>query len=138
MEWFDPSGDTYKKACRIVRSLMPMRLRKAYDAEDFVMDAIMELLGKDGTGDLLVLVARRRMLDAAKSPKNRDLGLTMDIPGRTHDDTESILEGVDDLDLRDIFRLKMEGYGLTEVSDMTGLGTRKIQRKIEKFRKSVK
>ena len=57
---------------------MPRNLRTIYDPEDFVGDAIVELMANperlDEKGSaLLILVAKRRMIDAARSPRSRSV-----------------------------------------------------------------
>jgi DNA-directed RNA polymerase specialized sigma24 family protein len=60
----------YGAACRVIARLMPWALRSRYDAEDFVSEAIVDLM-KNPTAytgrNTLILIARRRMIDAARS-----------------------------------------------------------------------
>jgi len=139
MDWYNPSSDIYKKSCRVINSIMPSCLRSLFDPEDFVMDAVMELLRDERSGsELLVVVAKRRMIDAAKSPRNRTMRLPGDPPARRAIGWQEALEEVADLDLRLILEKRLEGYGLAEVVVISGLTPRTIQRKIRRLKKTMK
>jgi DNA-directed RNA polymerase specialized sigma24 family protein len=143
MEWIDPSSDNYKSVCRYISKIMPARLNPVFDAEDFVMDAIMEILEKhidhSPTPGLLTTIARRNMQDAAKSPRNRQRTLEIDMADWRSDIAQSDLgmdlEGLEiDPILKKILRLMAEGYELPQVAETIGVGLRTVQRMFANFR----
>ena len=76
IDWSTVMRDHYSTACRVIERLMPSSLRTTYDPEDFVGDAIVELMANperliEKGSTLLILVAKRRMIDAARSPRSR-------------------------------------------------------------------
>ena len=76
IDWTIVLGEHYASACRVVNRCMPPGLRGRYDPEDFVGDAIVELLKNPARlaeyqPHLLIVIAKRRMIDAARSAWNR-------------------------------------------------------------------
>lgn len=137
MEWIDPSSEHYKMVCRYIRKIMPSRLKSVFDAEDFVMDAIIQIKGKNP--DLLILVAKRRMMDAAKSHQNKQRSIDWDMADWRSDIAKSDLGmTIEDLEvdpiLKKILNLMSDGYELPQVAEMIGLGLRTVQRKFANFK----
>ena len=132
----------YRAACGVIARLMPRSLRRTYDPEDFVLDAIVELMSKpdqliEKGPSLLTLVARRRMIDAARSPRSRLMPLEVDII----DPQPSALLETDANELREIMlsrargprelsivELRCRGHTLPEIAELTGVGVRQLQR----------
>lgn len=141
MEWIDPSSDHYKMVCSYIKKIMPASLKPFFDAEDFVMDAIMEILEKhiESSPGLLTTIAKRNMQDAAKSPRNRAGTLTIDMADWRSDIAKSDLgmdiEGLEiDPILKKVLRLMAEGYELPQVAEIIGVGLRTVQRMFLKFK----
>ena len=139
--------DHYRSACRIIDRVMPIGLRGKFDPEDFVNDALIELLASperliEKGPSLLALVARRRMIDAARSPRSRVLPLTVDMI----DSRSSAPEQIEAAELREmmlgrardsqelkIVDLRCMGYTLPEIARLTGTGVRQLQRFWKQF-----
>jgi Homeodomain-like domain len=137
MEWIDPSSDHYKMVCRYISKRMPSRLKPVFDAEDFVMDAIIQIRGQNP--DLLILVAKRRMIDAAKSPRSRVVAIDWDMADwRSEIGRSDLGMDLERLEinpiLKKVLRLMAEGYELPQVAEMIGVGLRTVQRMFANFR----
>jgi DNA-directed RNA polymerase specialized sigma24 family protein len=140
MEWIDPSSEHYKMVCRYIRKSMPSRLNASFDAEDFVMDAIIQIRGRNP--DLLIVVARRRMIDAAKSPRSKVVAIDWDVADWRSDmagsDLGMDIEGLEiDPILKKVLRLMAEGYELPQVAEIIGVGLRTVQRMFANFREEM-
>jgi DNA-directed RNA polymerase specialized sigma24 family protein len=140
MEWIDTSSEHYKMVCRYINKIMPSRLKSVFDAEDFVMDAIIQIKGRNP--DLLIVVARRRMIDAAKSPRSRMVAIDWDVADERSDIARSDLgmdiEGLEiDPILKKVLRLMAEGYELPQVAEIIGVGLRTVQRMFANFRQEM-
>jgi RNA polymerase sigma factor (sigma-70 family) len=139
--------DHYATACRVIERLMPASLRTTYDPEDFVGDAIVELIANperfiEKGSALLILVAKRRMIDAARSPRSRLARLEVDIVDRQppavleHEAAELrevMLRRAEDPSGRSMVDLRCSGHTLPEIADLTGLGLRTVQRYWKRF-----
>ncbi len=126
---------------------MPACLRSGFDPEDFVSDAVVELLQKptrfSGRGPaLLILVAKRRMIDAARSPGRRFSPFIKDPIDRQssaelHHDAaelrERMLDRAGNASGRALVDLRCRGHTLAEIAERTGLGLRTVQRVFKKF-----
>jgi DNA-directed RNA polymerase specialized sigma24 family protein len=69
IDWPAVMANDYQATVGVIRSLMPARLNRYGDAEDFVQMAIMDLLRRPEafTGrNTLILIARRRMIDTLR------------------------------------------------------------------------
>ncbi len=147
VDWAVVMRDDYPTACRTIRRLMPETLRGRYDAEDFVGEAIIELMAKSvecpekGLASL-VLVAKRRMIDVARSPRSRFVPLECEIVDRqpaavleqeANELRESLLRKVGDPAQRTVVDLRGRGHTLPEIAEMTGLGLRQLQRFWKEF-----
>jgi RNA polymerase sigma factor (sigma-70 family) len=135
-------GNHYRAACRVVDRLMPRYLRRVYDPEDFVDDAIVELLAKpEGLQEkgpsLLTLVAKRRMIDAARSPRSRWVDSAIDaidhrpsaaLDLEADELRELMLDRARDPRERTIVELRCKGHTLAEIANLTGVGIRQLQR----------
>jgi RNA polymerase sigma factor (sigma-70 family) len=147
VDWTAVMRDYYPSACQVIRRLMPYGLRAIYDAEDFVADAIVELMThpervkKNGSA-LLILVAKRRMIDAARSPRCRLTRLDVDIVDRQpppvleHEAAEfreMMIGRAPDPDGRNLVDLRSRGHSLPEIAELTGLGLRTLQRFFKQF-----
>ena len=69
IDWAAVMADDYEATVRVIRSMMPARLKRYGDAEDFVMMAIADLVKRPDafTGrNTLILIARRRMIDTLR------------------------------------------------------------------------
>jgi DNA-directed RNA polymerase specialized sigma24 family protein len=137
----------YATACGVIRRLTPCRLHASYDPEDFVDDAIVDLLSKsprfvEFTSSLVILIAKRRMIDAARSPRSRLMNLAVDLI----DDCSSValesepaelrewmLDRAGDSDDRAVFDLRSQGHTLPEIANRTGRGLRTLQRFFKDF-----
>jgi DNA-directed RNA polymerase specialized sigma24 family protein len=80
IDWATMMRKHYAQACRVIKHRMPRGLRAKYDPEDFVGDAIVELISNRArfvvfAPDMLILIANRRMIDAARSPRSRMMPL---------------------------------------------------------------
>lgn len=142
IDWATLMQKHYRTACGVIARLMPRSLRRTYDPEDFVLDAIVELMAKpdqliEKGPSLLTLVARRRMIDAARSPRSRLMPLEVDII----DPQPSALLETDANELREtmlsrardprefnIVELRCRGHSLPEIAELTGVGVRQLQR----------
>jgi RNA polymerase sigma factor (sigma-70 family) len=147
IDWSTVMQDHYATACRVIERLMPASLRTTYDPEDFVGDAIVELMATperliEKGSTLLILVAKRRMIDAARSPRSRLTRLEVDIVDRQpppvleHEAAELrevMLDRADDLYGRNVVELRCSGHTLPEIAELTGLGLRKVQRFWKRF-----
>ncbi len=150
IDWDDVLPRYYLSACRDIKRKMPRCLWARYDPEDFVADAIVELMNKPapfveyGPG-LLVLIAKRRMIDAAKSPRSRAVRLEVDVMDRqpeahlrfeAAERRESMLGRTHDPRSRAMLALRLEGHSLPEIAEMSGRGLRMVQRFFRKFAKA--
>jgi DNA-directed RNA polymerase specialized sigma24 family protein len=142
IDWSCVMRDQYPTACRIIGRLMPPGLRSGYAPEDFVGDAMIELMANPaafverGT-PMLVMIAKRRMIDAARSPRSRLLPLEVDIvdhrpsPELEFDAAElreRMLRRAVDPRKRTAVLLRCDGYTLPEIAASTGFGLRSLQR----------
>lgn len=142
IDWAKLMRDHYRAACGIIDRLMPQCLRSRYDPEDFVDDAIIELMARpeqliDKGPSLLTLVAKRRMIDAARSPRSRSMPLEVDIADRKPSAfLESEAAELRELMLgrarnsadRYVVDLRCRGHTLPEIAELTGRGVRQLQR----------
>jgi RNA polymerase sigma factor (sigma-70 family) len=142
--------DDYRIAVLIVKCNMPKHLRRCFDAEDFVSDAIVDLLKQKleftGRGPtLLTLVAKRRMIDAARrhKPQYQTDGIEEDqFDYRPSVEQELNAAELEQLILRrassdrgrTILRLRCRGYTSQEIAQLTGIGLRDVQRFMKRFR----
>jgi RNA polymerase sigma factor (sigma-70 family) len=147
IDWTTVMREHYSTACRVIERLMPPSLRTTYDPEDFVGDAIVELMANperfnEKGSTLLILVAKRRMIDAARSPRSRSTRLEVDIVDRqppavleqeAAELRELMLGRADDPNGRNVVDLRCSGHTLPEIADLTGLGLRKVQRFWKRF-----
>jgi RNA polymerase sigma factor (sigma-70 family) len=121
-----------------------------YDPEDFVEDALVELMARpeqviEKGPSLLTLIAKRRMIDAARSPRSRVLRLDVDIIDRQPSAVleneaaelrEQMLDRASDPRERTVVDLRCNGYTLSEIAALTGLGVRQLQRFWKQFREA--
>ncbi len=148
IDWATVMREHYPSACQVIRRMMPYGLRAIYDPEDFVADAIVELmahperLSKKKGSALLILVAKRRMIDAARSPRSRLMRLEGDIIDRQppavleHEAAElreMMLGRAADPNRRNLVDLRCRGHTLPEIAELTGLGLRTLQRFFKEF-----
>jgi DNA-directed RNA polymerase specialized sigma24 family protein len=147
IDWSTVMQDHYATACRVIERLMPASLRTTYDPEDFVGDALVELIANperliEKGSALLILVAKRRMIDAARSPRSRLTRLEVDVVDRQPPavlETEAaelrevMLRRADDPSARYLVDLRCDGHTLPEIADLTGLGLRTVQRFWKRF-----
>ena len=140
-------SDDYAVACRFIKSRMPACLRAGFDPEDFVSDAVVELLQKgtrfSGRGPtLLIVVAKRRMIDAARSPGRRLSPFIKDLIDRQssaelHHDAAELRERMLDRAGKRAAELARRSplprATLAEIAERTGLGLRTVQRVFKKF-----
>ncbi len=91
---------------------------------------------------LLIFVAKRRKINAAKSPRRRLARLEVEIidgqpPAVLEQEAaelrDQMLERVDDPNVRKVVDLRCRGHTLPEIADLTGLGLRKVQRFWKRF-----
>ncbi len=150
IDWATVMGDRYKTACRVIKRDMPRSLRAMYDPEDFVGDAIVELMARPerfvASGSApLVLVARRRMIDAVRSPRSRLARLESDVVDRqpaaeleqeAAELRERMLGRVDDPGEQNMIELRCSGHTLPEIAELTGVGLRTLQRFWKAFREA--
>ncbi len=147
IDWAAVMRDHYPSACQVIRRLMPYGLRAIYDPEDFVADAIVELMAhperfNERGSAMLILVAKRRMIDAARSPRSRLMRLEVDIIDRQpppileHEAAEMremMLGRAADPNRRNLVDLRSRGHTLPEIAELTGLGLRTLQRFFKQF-----
>jgi DNA-directed RNA polymerase specialized sigma24 family protein len=142
IDWAKLMRDDYPSACRAIERVMPQSLQATHAPEDFVGDAIVQLMAHPerftvNVPATLILIAKRRMIDAARSPRNRSMRLEVDMIDR-HPPAELEIEAAELLELmlgrarnsiaRDVVHLRCCGHSLPEISELTGLGLRKLQR----------
>ena len=139
--------DHYRMASRVIDRLMPPRLRTGYDAEDFVGDAIVELMTNAALADvespaLLIHIAKCRMVDAARSPRSRVLPLevdavdpqpAVDLECEASEQLEILLGRAGGPRCRAVVDLRSQGYSLPEIAELTGVGLRTLQRFYKSF-----
>jgi DNA-directed RNA polymerase specialized sigma24 family protein len=132
----------YSTACRVVNRFMPHNLRSGFDAEDFVGDALVDIMSTPArfagyNRELLILVARRRMIDAARSPRSRVTALEVDVIDRNQSDglqhdgaelRELMIGRATEAGYRTELGLRCDGYTLPEIAKLTGAGLRTVQR----------
>ncbi len=147
VDWSAVMRDEYPSACQTIRRMMPYNLRAIYDPEDFVAEAIVELMSNPerlrARGlTILTLVAKRRMIDAARSPRSRATRLEVDIIDRQPPPVqvqeaaelrELMLERARDSHRRNLVDLRCDGHTLPEIAELTGLGLRTLQRFFKAF-----
>ena len=148
IDWAIVMRDHYRAACRIIDQIMPRCLRSMYDPEDFVDDAIVELMARPNQviekgPSLLTLIAKHRMIDAARSPRSRLMRLEGDIidqrPSAVLENEaaelrERMLGLAVDTRERNLVDLRSRGYTLPEIAVLTGLGVRQLQRIWKQFK----
>ena len=147
IDWATVICNHYALACRAIKRRMPRGLRARYDPEDFVGDAIVELMSHQARfvefrPDLLILVAKRRMIDAARSPRGRLMPLAEDVIDRQPSAAlevdaailrESIIHRAGSTSGRVVVDLRSQGHTLPEIAELTGRGLRTIQRFLKHF-----
>jgi DNA-directed RNA polymerase specialized sigma24 family protein len=147
IDWASLMRKHYALACGIIKRRMPRCLRARYDPEDFVGEAIVELMANRARfvefgPDLLILIAKRRMIDAARSPQSRMMPLDEDLIDRQpsvalEDDAavlrESMLGRAGNSGDRAVVDLRCQGYTLPEIAERTGRGLRSVQRFFKDF-----
>jgi DNA-directed RNA polymerase specialized sigma24 family protein len=147
IDWGSVLCDYYALACHVIRRRMPPCLRAMYDPEDFVADAIVEVLKKParfveyGPG-VIVLVAKRRMINALRSPRNRAARLDVDLMDRqpsvalrleASELREFMIGRTRDLADRAMLALRCQGRTSIEIAELNGLGLRTVQRFFKEF-----
>jgi DNA-directed RNA polymerase specialized sigma24 family protein len=147
VDWTAVMRDSYPSACQVIRRLMPYGLRAIYDPEDFVADAIVELMAhpeRIGTkgSSTLILVAKRRMIDAARSPRSRFMRLEVDVidpqpplvlEQEAAELRETMLRRTTDPDRRKLVDLRSRGHTLPEIAELSGVRLRTVQRFFKEF-----
>ena len=147
IDWTAVMRYDYPPACQVIRRLMPSGLRTIYDPEDFVADAIAELFARPDcfsarSSETLILVARRRMIDASRSPRSRTKRIEGDIidpkgPAVLEHEAaelrEIMLRRTADPGRRNLVELRFRGHTIPEIAQLTGLGLRKLQRFFKAF-----
>jgi DNA-directed RNA polymerase specialized sigma24 family protein len=147
IDWAILMRDHYPRACRVIKRLMPSKLQAVYDPEDFVGEAIVQLMAaphrSTGAGaHALILIARRRMIDAARSPRSQMMRLEVDMidprpsAAQEHeaaDLRERLVGKASDRAERTVIELRCLGHSLPEIADLTGLGVRTLQRFWKQF-----
>ena len=147
IDWPTIMRKHYALACRVIKRRMPRGLRARYDPEDFVGDAIVELMTNRARfvefgPDLLVLIAKRRMIDAARSPRSRMMPLGDDVIDRQpsvamEEDAavlrELMLGRAGNSGDRIVVDLRCQGHTLPEIAELTGQGLRTVQRFFKDF-----
>jgi DNA-directed RNA polymerase specialized sigma24 family protein len=147
IDWTSIMRKHYALACGVIKRRMPRGLRARYDPEDFVGDAIVELMTNRARfiefgPDLLVLIAKRRMIDAARSPRSRVRPLDEDLIDRQpsvalEDDAaalrELMLHRAGNPGDRVVVDLRCQGHTLPEIAELTGRGLRTVQRFFKDF-----
>jgi DNA-directed RNA polymerase specialized sigma24 family protein len=142
--------EQYASACRSIKQIMPPGLRAAYDPEDFVGDAIIEVLANPAYSTqrgpaLLIMIAKRRMIDVARSPRCRSMPLEVELTDRqptvalAYEATElreCLLRRASDPKLHVAVNLRCQGYTSPEIAELTGQGIRTVQRDFKQFAKS--
>jgi DNA-directed RNA polymerase specialized sigma24 family protein len=92
--------------------------------------------------DLLILIAKRRMIDAARSPRGRMMPLGDDVIGRQpsvaldYDAAvlrEVLLRRAGNPNNRVVVDLRCQGHTLPEIARLTGRGLRTVQRFFKNF-----
>ena len=95
---------------------------------------------------LLTLVAKRRMIDAARSPRNRLLALEADIVDpqlsavlehEAAELRELMLSRANGPGERNVVDLRCKGHTLTEIAELTGMSARTLQRFWKAFPKRM-
>jgi DNA-directed RNA polymerase specialized sigma24 family protein len=147
IDWPTVMCKHYALACRAIKRRMPRGLRARYDPEDFVGDAIVEVMKNRARfvefgPDLLVLIAKRRMIDAARSPRGRIMPLGEDVIDRQPSAAlevdaavlrESMLRRAGNSSDRIAVDLRCQGHTLPEIAERTGRGLRTVQRFFKDF-----
>jgi RNA polymerase sigma factor (sigma-70 family) len=147
IDWATVMREHYPTACRIIKRLMPSGLRGVYDPEDFVGDAIVEVMANPARflergSAFLTLVAKRRMIDAARSPRSRGTRLEVDIvdpqPAAVLEQEaaelrELMLKRASDPTKRKVVDLRSRGHTVPEIAELTGMGLRTLQRFFKEF-----
>jgi DNA-directed RNA polymerase specialized sigma24 family protein len=147
IDWPTIMREQYASVCRVIKRLMPCGLRARYDPEDFVDDAIVDLMSAstrfaEYNSNLLILIAKRRMIDAARSPRSRLIPLKVDViddrssvalESEASDLRDWILGRVGDSSDRAVVDLRCQGHTLPEIAELTGQGLRTVQRFFKDF-----
>jgi DNA-directed RNA polymerase specialized sigma24 family protein len=147
IDWNELMPEDYSSACRAIKRVMPRGLRGGYDPEDFVCEAIVELMSYRSQLDrsalaLLIVVARRRMIDVARSPRGRMTHGIIDVVDRepsldaiqaANELQELLLRKADRPADRTVVELRCQGYSLPEIARLTGIGLRTVQRFFKTF-----
>jgi DNA-directed RNA polymerase specialized sigma24 family protein len=147
IDWTTMMRTHYALACRAIKRRMPRGLRARYDPEDFVGDAIVEVMKNRARfvefgPDLLILIAKRRMIDAARSPRGRLMPLGYDMIDRQPSAAlefdaailrESMLRRAGSSSGRVVVDLRCQGHTLPEIAELTGRGLRTVQRFFKDF-----
>jgi DNA-directed RNA polymerase specialized sigma24 family protein len=147
IDWANIMRTHYSLACRVIKRRMPRGLRARYDPEDFVGDAIVELMNNRARflefgPDLLIVIANRRMIDAARSPRSRYMPLAEDVVDRQpsvalENDAaalrELMLHRAGNYSDRIVVDLRCQGHTLPEIAERTGRSLRTVQRFFKVF-----
>jgi DNA-directed RNA polymerase specialized sigma24 family protein len=100
-----------------------------------------ERIGSSGSATL-ILVAKRRMIDAVRSPRSRFMRLEVDIIDRQPPPVleqeaaelrEMMLERATDPRRRKLVDLRSRGHTLPEIAQLTGQQLRTVQRFFKEF-----
>lgn len=144
MDWHVVIKDHYPEAVRTIRRLMPSALRRSHDAEDFVQQAVAQLIGNPieyrGVSTLIAL-AKRRMIDATRRPRALVLEIDPSDGGRAAgqqceaDELQNRLLGRSrDSQERGLILLRCQGHTVAEIAELTGVGLRTVQRFFKHFK----
>jgi RNA polymerase sigma factor (sigma-70 family) len=147
MDWHSVIAQDYPTAVRAIQRMLPATLKATHDAEDFVQQALCDLIGKpiDYRGEkTLIVLARRRMIDAIRRPKQQPL--TDELVDDQADSSpsaaeqtgaaellEQLLDRTDD-SARELVRLRADGHTPQEIALLTGRGLRTVQRFFKLFK----
>ena len=166
--WLPGVLEHYYDVVRLISKIMPPHLRRVYDAEDFVQMAICDMLDRperynrdaDDPKHMMVLIAKRRMIDALRRRPNRTPHLPIDdlvlelveirkswgcgavkSPAEISELTDSaayVLSRTYDPRERVFLILRSWGYLFDEAAAMVGVQQRTMLRKLERLRSRVR
>jgi DNA-directed RNA polymerase specialized sigma24 family protein len=131
--------EEYPAACRAIARVMPRRRCTIHDADDWVMDAIAELVADDRASlALVVWVARRRMIDYLRSPRSRPQAMPDDDPPSRNPSVDlqydaaelrsNLLDPRCHWEERMMVEWRLDGYSSPEIARMSGIRLRTVER----------
>jgi DNA-directed RNA polymerase specialized sigma24 family protein len=144
--------DQYEQTVKVIKRELPRKLRSAFDAEDFVQEAIYSILihsknydinrGSRSIGRLMFIIAKRKMHDKYRKKPVVLLDIA-DLKGKLNkefelieikDSSKYLMSLIKDKKIKKLLKLRGRGFDNKEASIMLGFSIRTAERYIQRVR----